>query len=136
VAGATFGSALTRIGNNEGGGDGFIGQIAEIDIYSGALSSIQISNIEAQLTANYGAISSIATNRIAMTAAVSGNQLYLSWPASHTGWRLEVQTNNLIQGVSVNPNDWTTVAGSTATNQTTITIESAQPAEFYRLVYP
>jgi hypothetical protein len=62
--------------------------------------------------------------------------LYLSWPVSHTGWRLELQRNNLSQGVSVNPNDWMTVAGSTATNQATITIESAQPAEFYRLVYP
>ena len=136
VAGATFGSAITRVGNNEGAGDGFVGQIAEIDIYSGALSSIQISNVEAQLTANYGAINTVATNRIDITAEVSGNQLYLSWPVDHTGWRLEVQTNNLIQGVSVNPNDWMTVAGSTATNQTTITMESAQPAEFYRLVYP
>jgi hypothetical protein len=136
VAGAAFGSPLTRIGNNEGGGDGFVGQIAEIDIYSGALSSIQISNIEAQLTANYGAINTVATNRIDITAEVSGNQLYLSWPVSHTGWRLELQRNNLSQGVSVNPNDWMTVAGSTATNQATITIESAQPAEFYRLVYP
>jgi hypothetical protein len=53
-SGATFSQPITRIGNNEGGGDGLVGQVAEIDIYNGALSSIQISNIETQLTASYG----------------------------------------------------------------------------------
>ncbi len=52
-AGATFGSAITRIGNNEGGGDGFVGNIAEIDVYTGVLSSSQISTVEAGLTAAY-----------------------------------------------------------------------------------
>jgi hypothetical protein len=53
VAGATFGSNLTRIGNNEGGGDGYLGDIAEIDIYSGVLSPSAISAEEAALTAEY-----------------------------------------------------------------------------------
>jgi hypothetical protein len=136
VAGATFGSALTRIGNNEGGGDGFVGEIAEIDIYSGVLSSIQISNIEAQLTTNYGAIITVATNPPTITAMVSGNQLYLSWPADHTGWLLQVQTNNLNQGVSENPHDWMAVPGSTATDHTNFTITPSPQEEFYRLVYP
>lgn len=52
-AGATFGSAITRIGNNEGGGDGFVGYIAEIDIYQGILTSGQISTVEANMTAAY-----------------------------------------------------------------------------------
>jgi hypothetical protein len=53
VAGATFGSSITRIGNNEGGGDGFVGDVAAIDIYTGVLTSGQISTVEAQLTAEY-----------------------------------------------------------------------------------
>ena len=53
VAGATFGSPITRIGNNEGGGDGFVGDVAEIDIYTGVLSSGQISSVESALTAEY-----------------------------------------------------------------------------------
>jgi hypothetical protein len=52
-SGATFGQPITRIGNNEGGGDGFVGDIAEIDIYSGVLSGSQISSEEAALTAAY-----------------------------------------------------------------------------------
>ncbi len=54
VGGATFGSAITRIGNNEGGGDGFVGGLAEIDIYSGVLSASQISTVESSLGASYG----------------------------------------------------------------------------------
>jgi hypothetical protein len=53
VGGATFGSAITRIGNNEGGGDGFVGDLSEIDIYSGVLTAGQISTVESQLTASY-----------------------------------------------------------------------------------
>ena len=53
VAGATFGSPITRIGNNEGGGDGFAGDVAEIDIYTGVLSASQISSVESALTAEY-----------------------------------------------------------------------------------
>jgi hypothetical protein len=49
----TFGTALTRIGNNHGGGDGFQGDIAEIDIYSGVLTSGQIATEEAALTSEY-----------------------------------------------------------------------------------
>jgi hypothetical protein len=51
--GTGFGSALTRIGNNEGGGDNFAGDISEIDIYSGVLTSGQIATEEAALTAEY-----------------------------------------------------------------------------------
>jgi hypothetical protein len=52
-AGATFGSPITRIGNNEGGGDGFDGQLAEIDVYSGVLNASQIAAQESLLDAEY-----------------------------------------------------------------------------------
>jgi hypothetical protein len=71
-----------------------------------------------------------------ITATVNGNLLMLSWLADHTGWRLLVQTNNLAVGISSNTNDWTTVAGSSTTNQMSITIDPTKPTEFYRLVYP
>ena len=35
-----------------------------------------------------------------LTNSVSGNNLVLSWPADHLGYRLLVQTNNLNKGVS------------------------------------
>jgi autotransporter-associated beta strand protein len=67
---------------------------------------------------------------------LNGNQLTLNWPPDHIGWRLLLQTNHLASGISGKTNDWDTVSGSTATNQVTITINPANPTEFYRLVYP
>jgi hypothetical protein len=52
-AGATFSTPITRIGNNEGAGDGFGGELAEIDIYTGVLTPSQISAVEANLQAEY-----------------------------------------------------------------------------------
>jgi len=62
--------------------------------------------------------------------------LQLCWPPDHLGYRLLVQTNNLSRGISANPGDWGTVAGSTLTNLAVVPITAEQPNEFYRLVYP
>jgi hypothetical protein len=135
--GATFTSPITRVGNNEGGGDGLTGELAELDIYSGALTSQQITNVEAQLTAKYGSIITVATNPTNILAKViSPGTLQLSWPADHIGWRLLVQTNNLINGISTKTNDWTTVPGSQLVDSTNLPIIPANRTEFYRLVYP
>lgn len=78
-------------------------------------------------------VAPIATNPTNITAVVSGNQYQLSWPVSHTGWRLEAQTNSLNVGLSSN---WSTVTGSTATNQISVPINPAHGSVFFRLVYP
>ncbi len=53
TSGGAFTSPITEIGNNEGGGDFFSGDIAEIDIYQGVLTSDQIASVEATLTGEY-----------------------------------------------------------------------------------
>ena len=134
VAGSSFGQPITRIGNNEGGGDGYVGQIAEIDIYSGALSYTQITNVESQLSAKYGALSAVAKNPTNIVAqVVGGNALQLTWPPDHTGWTLQVQTNALSAGLGTN---WVSVAGSATTNQVMIPIGVNNGCVFYRLVLP
>jgi hypothetical protein len=52
-SGTAFSNPITQIGNNEGGGDFFSGDIAEIDIYHGVLTSDQIASVEATLTGEY-----------------------------------------------------------------------------------
>ena len=79
---------------------------------------------------------SIATNPTNISYALGSGNLTLSWPSDHTGWRLLVQTNNLGGGISVNTNDWTTVANSQQTNQVVLPVNPTLPAAFYRLVYP
>jgi len=78
-------------------------------------------------------ISAVPTN---LVWSVSGSNLTLSWPADHTGWRLLMQSNNLANGISANPNDWAAVSGSSMTNIVTLSITPALSAEFYRLVFP
>ncbi len=79
---------------------------------------------------------SIATNPTNISYALGSGNLTLSWPSDHTGWRLLVQTNNLVNGLSVNPNDWAAVPNSQQTNQVTLPVDAALPMQFYRLIYP
>jgi hypothetical protein len=107
--------------------------------YSGAFSSIipsappggslvwdttTLTNNGTLTAANPG--SSPATNPTNIVVTASGNSLTLSWPADHIGWMLETQTNGFL-------GSWTSVTGSTATNQITIPIDPVVPDAFYRL---
>ena len=66
----------------------------------------------------------------------NGTHLALSWPSADIGWQLLVQTNNLVNGLSLNTNDWMLVPNSTGTNQISVPVDSSKPVEFYRLVGP
>ena len=68
-----------------------------------------------------------------LVAQVVGNQLQLSWPQDHQGWRLQIQTNNLGAGLSTN---WATVPNSTSVMSTNLLINPASSTVFLRLVYP
>jgi hypothetical protein len=61
--------------------------------------------------------------------SASGGDLTLSWPADHTGWTLQMNTNLVTT-------NWVPIGGSSATNQMIIPISPAIPTVFYRLVYP
>ena len=61
------------------------------------------------------------------------NQLRLNWPADHTGWRLQSQTNSLAVGLGTN---WVNVFGSDQTNQVLLPLNTADGAVFLRLLRP
>jgi hypothetical protein len=63
---------------------------------------------------------------------VSG-QLVLSWPADHTGWHLQLQTNPLTVGLGTN---WSILTGSDQTNRVFLPIDPGQDSVFLRLAYP
>jgi autotransporter-associated beta strand protein len=75
-------------------------------------------------------VSPVPTN---IVMQVNGAHLELSWPVSHTGWRLQVQTNNL--NVGLGPN-WFEILGAAATNQWTLPLDPDNEAVFFRLIYP
>jgi hypothetical protein len=73
-----------------------------------------------------------ATDPANIMFQVGGNNLTLNWPADHVGWRLQVQTNDLTQGLGTN---WVDVANSTITNKMIMPINTANGSVFYRLLY-
>ena len=87
----------------------------------------------AVVVAPAGTIATVNTNPANIVAVVNGNNLELSWPADHTGWRLEVQTNSLTTGLYTN---WVNVPGTAALHAVTNAINAANGAVFYRMVYP
>lgn len=68
-----------------------------------------------------------------LNLTVANGQLQLSWPADHTGWTLQMQTNSLSVGLSTN---WVNVSGSTSVDSTNIPITTTNSSVFFRLVYP
>jgi hypothetical protein len=68
-----------------------------------------------------------------LSFAAAGNQLQLAWPADHTGWRLQSQTNSLAIGLGTN---WGDVANATQTNLLTLPVNATNGAVFFRLVSP
>ena len=78
-------------------------------------------------------VNSVNTSPTKLTSVVAGNVLTLSWPADHTGWRLQSQTNAPGQGLGTN---WVTVSGSTSTNSAAMNVNPASGSVFFRLVYP
>jgi hypothetical protein len=74
--------------------------------------------------------SNVSTN---LNFQAAGNQLQLSWPADHLGWRLQIQTNSVGLGLGTN---WVTISNSTNITATNIVINPANGSAFLRLVYP
>ena len=68
-----------------------------------------------------------------LVAVVNAGKLELSWPADHTGWRLQAQTNALTSGLGTN---WVNIPGTDASNRYTNTFDTSKGAVFYRMVYP
>ena len=68
------------------------------------------------------------------SAPISSATLYLAWPGDHTGWKLQSQTNSLTTGID--PANWATLVGSSATNEFFMPIVKTNATVFYRMVSP
>ena len=95
-------------------------------------SSLQVNNNLA-VDGTLVIVSLVNTTPTNITSVVNGGNLELSWPADHTGWRLQVQTNSLSVGLYTN---WVDVTGSTTVNSVTNPINPGNGSVFYRMVYP
>jgi hypothetical protein len=75
----------------------------------------------------------VAATAPGMSMAHNSGQLTLGWPADHTGWLLQAQTNRLNTGLGTN---WVTVSDSDTNNQAAIPIGTTNGSVFFRLVHP
>jgi len=84
---------------------------------------------------NSVAVSARPTSSAPVTLNADGvsGQLQLFWPADHTGWRLQAQTNSLATGLGTN---WVTLSGSELTNSFILPIDTANDGVFLRLLSP
>jgi autotransporter-associated beta strand protein len=78
-------------------------------------------------------VTAVNPNPTNIVFSVTGNEMTLTWPADHTGWTLQCQTNVMTVGLNVNSNAWFNVPGSTGVNTNYITIDPTQPTVFYRM---
>jgi fibronectin type 3 domain-containing protein len=99
--------------------------------YGMVIDEIKIGQVYGDVV-GYSLSPTINPNPTTITTSLSGNQLTLLWPADHTGWTLQSQTNSLTVGLSTN---WVNVPGSTTTNQVIVTVDPTQPTVFYQLEY-
>jgi xyloglucan-specific exo-beta-1,4-glucanase len=95
--------------------------VSAVNTYGESTNSTQVS---ARPTSS-------ASVAIGMTSAPG--QLQFSWPADHTGWQLQSQTNNLTSGLGTN---WVNVPASIQTNQMTVPLNSTNGSVFFRLARP
>jgi hypothetical protein len=68
-----------------------------------------------------------------LSFGLDAGQLHLAWPMDHTGWHVEVQTNELSVGLGTN---WIRLLNSTGVNDIFIPIAPAERSVFFRLGYP
>ena len=141
VTSLTYGGTLQLNLTGEPLSAGDIIQLYRFNSSTGAFAAISPETPGSALKWDVSHLTTDGTLRVAnvnatappMTAVVSGNHLTLSWPADHTGWILQGQTNDTTVGISTN---WVEVPGSVSTNSVTLAIDPANGAAFYRLVLP
>jgi hypothetical protein len=78
-----------------------------------------------------GAVATIPANITVQN--IADNSLTLSWPMTHTGWRLWVQTNAPVAGLG---SDWLEVVGAADTHVVTLPMVPGVGSVFYKLTYP
>jgi hypothetical protein len=136
--GAIFGGGtltVTNLGASLQAGDYF-------QLFSQPVSGFVAVNLPALAAGNTwqnnlgadGSIRVVSTSAVTFTmGAVVGGRFTLAWPADHTGWQLQVQTNGLATGLSTN---WFNVPNTAMTNQVTQPLSPQSGGVFFRLVYP
>jgi polygalacturonase len=135
---STNGTLLSQFGGVASGGTYLTNTFDALAIgwrvtANASVTTIDINQISVNSTLTVPTLNPVSLTPPTLASQIAGNQVLLSWPADHLGWRLQIQTNSLSNGLGLN---WFTVANSTNVTQTNIIIDPANGSVFLRLVYP
>jgi hypothetical protein len=119
------------LGARQNGANALSGDLYELIVIGSGLSASDQTSLENYFASSYNLVF-VNPNPTNILASMSANLLTLSWPADHTGWTLQAQTNSLSKGLGTN---WVNVGNSATTNQVIIPINSTNGSVFYRLFY-
>jgi len=132
-----YGGALsvTNLGPALQAGDSF--DLFQAGGIAGSFASLNLPALGPNLAWNINRLNSgvlnvvqiVATNPTNISCTISNGSFTLFWPADHTGWRLQAQTNSL-------GTNWFDLPGSTATNSLSLPVDLNNGSVFYRLIYP
>ncbi|HYG23899.1 MAG TPA: glycoside hydrolase family 76 protein [Verrucomicrobiae bacterium] len=78
-------------------------------------------------------VASAAVDATAVQLSAAEGGLTVFWPADHVGWRLQVQTNDSVTGLT---GEWIDVRGSVTNSSMGVPVEQFGDNAFFRLVFP
>jgi len=132
----TFGGTLnvTNLGPALAAGDSFklfseAGTASFANINLPALPNALGWTNKLAMDGSIAVIQAASLNSTNLAVQFSNGNLTLSWPADHTGWHLQSQTNGL-------GTNWWDMTGSAGTNIWIGPIDETIPGLFFRLAYP
>ena len=108
-------------------------QLAQAGTYQVVINALNFGTMLNSDPASLTVVVPVNTNPTNIISQLTGNLLELSWPASHTGWRLLTQTNPPGLGLGTN---WMEVPLSAGTNALSFPVDLSKGSVFFRLVYP
>ncbi len=135
VAGGTF--TVANIGPALQPGDNFqlfnqpVSGFSAVNLPAAGAGNVWVNRLA--MDGSVQVVSAAALMPTNLTIQAAGTNLVLAWPPDHIGWRLQIQTNAPGAGLGTN---WSRVADSLVTNQTTFPIDPASGSVFFRLVFP
>lgn len=111
----------------------YLGRVAVVGITNATFSIRTNSLNNTVYLTDYQVASSTANYTTNLTTYVinGGTTLAITWPATHLGWTLQAQTNNLNVGLTTN--GWADVSGTASVISNNVPIVTANPTVFYRL---
>lgn len=107
-------------------------QFSADPLFSGKLEAVAIADYE-MTAAQVSLLYQVAQYPTNILYTYGNGSFILSWPADHTGWRLQANTNPILTGFETN---WFELPGSNATNSMILPMDSHGGSVFYRLLYP